>query len=92
MNTWLVIGVSWFVLGLIAYVLILIFFPPTPLFDRKRPESTHGPTVQLLPPFLNSVRRIWLFLMGLLIVPFVAPILLLALVGYRLFKSDNSSS
>jgi hypothetical protein len=38
MNTWVIVGLVWFVVGLPCWVAILRFFPPTPLID-PRPRS-----------------------------------------------------
>jgi hypothetical protein len=38
MKALLIIGVSWFLIGLISYLLILCFFPPTPILNLERSE------------------------------------------------------
>ena len=88
MKTSLIVGASWFVIGFISYVLILIFFPPTPVLNRKPLELTGAPKWQM-PPGLNSLRISVFSLIGLVMVLLVAPILLLALVCYRIFKSAS---
>ena len=92
MKTWIIVGVIWFVIGVAAYLLILIFYPPTPLFNRKRREIVHYPNARVLPPFWNRLRLIWMFLVGLVTVPLVAPFLLLALVWHTILKPGNRSS
>jgi hypothetical protein len=74
------------VLGFISYVLILIFFPPTPVLNRKPLDLTGTPKWQL-PPAWNSLRISLLSLIGLVMVFLVAPILLTAFVGYSVLKS-----
>jgi len=84
MKATLIIGASWFVVGFISYLLILIVFPPRP-FQYERRDLTAKPKWQM-PPAWNSLRINLFSLVGLLIVIMVAPILLSAFVCQWIFK------
>jgi hypothetical protein len=91
MKTWLIIGAGWFMIGVISYLLILRFFE-YPVSDRKRPEVEDGQKGWRLPPFWNSLRMALFSLLGLVTVPLLAPVFLLAFVCYRFLKPTNPPS
>jgi hypothetical protein len=92
MKTWLIISVSWFAIGLISYVLILLFFE-SPVSDRRLPGGGGGEEKGYrLPPFWNSLRITLFSLIGVVLVPLMAPVFLLALVCYRFLRPTNRPS
>ena len=95
MSMWLVIGVSWFVIGVISYLLFLFVFRPGPVLRQPgeiTDQITHEGKGWGLPPFWNSLRMSLLTVVGLVMVIPLAPFLLLACVCVRVLKPEKPRS
>jgi multisubunit Na+/H+ antiporter MnhB subunit len=92
---WLIIGVSWFVIGVISYLLFLFVFRPAPVFRQPGETADEIPDEGKgwgLPPFWNSLRMSVFTVIGLVMVILLAPFLLLACICARFLKPEKPSS
>ena len=86
MSTWIIIGVIWLVVGLLCYVAILRFFPPTPRIHCSRLGST-SEGVQPRPFSIHDFPRIVIILIPTAV---LSPLLLVILTCYRLRKPKGA--
>lgn len=82
MSFWIISALVWLAIGVLCYLMILRFFPPTPLIDDTRPETE----LRSRPFSLRNVPQL-IFLVPTLL---ISPLLLFALACARLLKSKKS--
>jgi hypothetical protein len=87
MNTWIIIALVWFVVGLLCWAVILRFFPPSPLID---PRLRHGPGDGIPRPF--SLRDVPTIALCSVPVAALSPPLLLFLLWHRVGRHKGTGS
>jgi hypothetical protein len=97
--TWRILALGWLVLGLLSYVAILRFFPPTPLLveDQEadvppigRPRSfSVRDLLRIVIAVISDLPRI---MIAVIPIALVSPILLVALVCHKLCKAAQTGA
>src|SRR5438045_3016436 len=77
-SAWLSIPVAWLVLGLFCYIIILRFYPPTPLIDDTIRSSDSS-----VPPRPFSVRDVPAMILFLIPAALASPLLLAVFLWNR---------